>query len=72
MSANRSQSQVAEAASGVPHGSVLSHTLFVIYVNDFTDNLTKDHLLYANDVKLIAPRKQADALQSSLVASSKW
>ncbi len=36
------------------------------------DNLTIDHLLYADDVKLIAPRKQSDALQSSLLASSKW
>ncbi len=72
VSANRSLSQVAEAASGVPHGSALSHTLFVIYDNDLTDNLSKDHLLYANDVELIAPRKQADALQSSFVASSKW
>ncbi len=34
--------------------------LFVIYVTDLTDNLTIDHLLYADDVinKLIAPRKQ--------------
>ncbi len=34
-----------------------------------TDNLTTDYLLYADDVKLIAPRKQADALQSSLFAN---
>ncbi len=44
---------------------------FVIYVNDLTDNLTFEHLLYADDVKFIAPRKQADSLQSSLVSSSK-
>ncbi len=45
----------AEAASGVPQGSVLGPILFVIYVNDLTDNLTIDHLPYADDVKLIAP-----------------
>ncbi len=69
---NGSLSQVAEAASVVPQGSVLGPFLFVLYVNDLTDNLTIDHLLYADDVKLIAPRKQLDALQSSLLASSKW
>ncbi len=62
---------MAEAVSGVPQGPVLGPILFVIYVNDLSDNLTIDHLLYADDVKLIAPRKQSDALQSSLLASSK-
>ncbi len=42
-----------------------------MYVNDLTDKLTIDHLLYADDVKLIVPSKQADALQSSLGTSSK-
>ncbi len=72
VSVNGSLSQVAEAVSGVPQGSVLGPILFVIYVNDLSDNLTIDHLLYADDVILIAPRKQSDALQSSLLASSKW
>ncbi len=63
---------MAEAASGVPQASVLGHILIVIYVNDLTDNLTIYHLLYADDVKLIAPRKQSDAHQSSMLASSKW
>ncbi len=71
VSVNGSLSQVAEAVSGVPQGSVLGPFLFVIYVNDLSNNLTIDHLLYADDVKLIAPRKQSDALQSSLLASSK-
>ncbi len=42
-------------ANGVPQVSVLVPILFVIYVNDLTDNLTIDHLLYADDVKLIVP-----------------
>ncbi len=62
-----SLSQVAEAASGVTQGSVLGPILFVVYVNDLTNNLTIDHLLYVDDVKLITSRKQADALQCSKV-----
>ncbi len=55
---------MAEAVSGVRQRSVLGPILFVIYVNDLTGNLTIDHLLYADDVKLIAHRKQSVALQS--------
>ncbi len=63
---------MAEAASGVPQGKVLGPILFVIDGNDLSDNLTIDHLLYADDVKSIATRKQSDALQSSLLVSLKW
>ncbi len=63
---------MAEAASWVPQGSVLGPILYVIYANGLSDNPTIDHLLYADVVKLIAPRKQSDTLQSSLLASSKW
>ncbi len=48
---------MAEAASGVPQGLVLGPILFVIYVKDLADNLTIDHLLHADDVKLLASRK---------------
>ncbi len=53
-SVNGSLSQVAEAAIGVPQGSVLGSILFVTYV-DLNDNLTVDHLLYEDDAKLFAP-----------------
>ncbi len=46
---------MAEAISGVPQGSIL----FVIYVNDLPDHLSADSLLYADDVKLIAPPETA-------------
>ncbi len=67
---NGSLPQAAEAASGVPQGSALGPILFIIYVNDLTDNLTIGNLLYVDDVKLKG--KQAADLQISLVASSKW
>ncbi len=73
VSVNSSLLQMAETASGDPQGSVLGPILFVIYINDSADNLTIDHLLYADDVKLIAPspRIQVAALQSSSAACSK-
>ncbi len=52
--------------------SLLGPILYVIFVNDLTDNLTIDHLLYADDFKLIGHRKNSDTLQSSLLACSKW
>ncbi len=60
---------MAEAVSEVPQGSVLGPILFVIYVNDLSDNLTIDHLLYADDVKLIASPENNQ--MPSLLASSK-
>ncbi len=70
-SVNGSLSQEAEAANGVLHGSVWGPIFFAIYVNNLADNLTIENLPYATYVKLIAPRKQAPAFQSSLVTSSK-
>ncbi len=46
---------MVEAISGVPRGSVIGPILFVIYVNDLPDHFSPDSLLYADDVKLIAP-----------------
>ncbi len=52
---NRTLSQMTEAISGVPQGSVIGPILFVIYVNDLPDRMSADHLLFADDVKLIPP-----------------
>ncbi len=71
-SVNGSLSQLADAASGVPQGSVVGSILFIIYVNDLANNLTIYHLQFADDVKLVTPRKMAVALQSCLIAKYKW
>ncbi len=68
---NGTLSHMAEAISGVPpQGSVVSPILFVIYFNDLPDRLSADNLLYADDVKIIAPRNQHHIRQNSLNISA--
>ncbi len=43
---------------GVVKSGVLGPFLFLIFINDVLDELTCNHLFFADDVKLIAPRSQ--------------
>jgi hypothetical protein len=38
-----------DVASGVPQGSVLEPVLFLIYINDITNNITSNIRLFADD-----------------------
>ncbi len=53
---------MAEPKSSVPQGSVIGPIFLDIYVNDLPDHLSAESLLYADDVKLIAPRNCHDIL----------
>ncbi len=68
VSINDSLSHVADAIRGIPQGS----PLVVIYINDLVDNLTIDHLLYADDAKVGAPGKRAFVFHIPLVVNFKW
>ena len=43
--------------SGVPLGSVLGLILFLIYINDLDDDITRKVLKFADDTKLFRKRK---------------
>ncbi len=72
MNVNGTLSQMAEAISGVPQGSVIGPILFVIFVNDLPDHLSADSRLYADDARLIAPRNRHDIPQNFLNSSATW
>nr|VZI12696.1 unnamed protein product [Spirometra erinaceieuropaei] len=69
--------QSAEVAvkSGVPQGSALGPTLFLVYVNDCANELNCDVAMFADDIKIwITIRSEVDEarLQTSLDHLEQW
>ncbi len=51
---------------------MLGPLLFLIFINDLADELTCNHLFFADNVKLIAPRSQKHELRSSIQQAITW
>ena len=62
----QSQSQLKNITAGVPQGSVLGPLLFLIYVNDITDNLLSVTRLFADDTSLASTTSNVADLQGIL------
>ena len=63
---NGQSSEYANLYSGVPQGSVLGPLLFLIYINDLTENISSQMKLFADDSSLFVKVNDVDTTQRIL------
>ena len=70
------KSDVLNVEAGVPQGSRLGPLLFIIYMNDITNDLESDILIFADDTSLLAsgndPVETAAMLNRDLIKITDW
>ena len=64
-------SQEYPVNAGVPQGSILGPTLFLLYMNDLTDDVTCDIAIYADGTTLYSKCDRASDLWQQLELASK-
>ena len=64
-------SKPCDIISGVPQGTVLGPTLFLIYINDLVTRVSNNITLFADDSKLFGPAHSA-SLQADLNHINEW
>ena len=64
---NGQESNWMDIHAGVPQGSVLGPLLFLVYINDLTDNISSEMRLFADDSSLFTVVKGVDQTHEKLV-----
>ena len=76
MKVGTSCSNKSNVTSGIPQGSILGPTLFVIYINDLPISLASQCKMFADDLKIYNKSFNHDVVQmdinNMLNWSSKW
>ena len=67
---NGKSSQEYPVSAGVPQGSILGPTPFVLYINDLPDDVICDIAIYADDTTLYSKCDQASDLWQRLKLAS--
>ena len=63
---NGQHSTLKNVEAGVPHGSFLGLLLFLIYINDFPENLVSNPTLFADDTSLFSAIRNKQLLAQNL------
>ena len=59
-------SQEYPVNAGVPEGSILGHILFLLYINDLSDDVICEIAIYADDATLYSKCDQVSDLKQKL------
>ena len=72
---NRKESRSISVTSGIPQGSVLGPTLFIVFINDLPSTVDSHMKLFADDTKLyriVNSKADSDLLQADINIVSNW